>query len=90
MKTEALKTPIGMLTDQDIAIEGVALRDARVKSADHDLPCDFLRHLQQELGTTEDAAVSLLGEWLEKYEPAEASRRPRGPGLSGGALGLGM
>jgi hypothetical protein len=43
--------------------------------ANSDLPPDFLTHLQRTLGAAEDVTVSLLGEWLEKYEPI-SGRRP--------------
>ena len=46
---------------------------------DRDLPPDFLLHLQHELGTPEEATISLLGEWLASYEPAP---RPVGHELS--------
>lgn len=41
-----------------------------IAQRDSDLPFDFLAHLQRELGIEMDATVSLLGEWLARYEPA--------------------
>jgi hypothetical protein len=42
-----------------------------------DLPFDFLLHLQRKLGTERDVTVSLLGDWLESYEPSPRAIRIR-------------
>lgn len=43
---------------------------------------DFLRQLQQRLALTEDAAVSILADWLSSYEPGPLARERSG-GLQG-------